>query len=116
MISVIACLTFVSSPASNGEIPSSSSRRPGVLSRSAALSFRPAPRRSEPGQGCLDPPQDLRVGRYPVRGARHPGRGKYLIKAGERLGIPVELSLVGAEHALYDTDQAIRAGQPRRQG
>ena len=41
-------------------------------------------------------------------GARHPGRGKYLIKTGERLGIPVELSLVGAEHALYDTDQAIR--------
>jgi len=46
-------------------------------------------------------------------GARHPGRGKYLIKAGERLGIPVELSLVGAEYALYDTDQAIRAGWPR---
>jgi hypothetical protein len=41
-------------------------------------------------------------------GARHPGRGKYLIKTGERLGIPIELSLVGAEHALYDTDQAIR--------
>ena len=47
-------------------------------------------------------------------GARHPGRGKYLIKTGERLGIPVELSLVGAEHALYDTDQAIRADQGRR--
>jgi len=47
-------------------------------------------------------------------GARHPGRGKYLIKTGERLGIPIELSLVGAEHALYDTDQAIRAGQPWR--
>ena len=47
-------------------------------------------------------------------GARHPGRGKYLIKTGERLGIPVELSLVGAEHALYDTDQAIRGGQPWR--
>ena len=46
-------------------------------------------------------------------GARHPGRGKYLIKTGERLGIPVELTLVGEEHALYDTDQAIRAGQPR---
>jgi hypothetical protein len=45
-------------------------------------------------------------------GARHPGRGKYLIKTGERLGIPVELSLVGAEHALYDTDQAIRTGGP----
>jgi hypothetical protein len=41
-------------------------------------------------------------------GARHPGRGKYLLKTGERLGIPVELSLVGAEYALYDTDQAIR--------
>ena len=47
-------------------------------------------------------------------GARHPGRGKYLIKTGERLGIPVELSLVGDEHTLYDTDQAIRAGHPRR--
>ena len=41
-------------------------------------------------------------------GAKHPGRGKYLIKTGERLGIPVELSLVGAEYDLYDTDQAIR--------
>jgi hypothetical protein len=47
-------------------------------------------------------------------GARHPGRGKYLVKTGERLGIPVELSLVGAEHALYDTDQAIRADEDRR--
>ena len=45
-------------------------------------------------------------------GARHPGRGKYLIKTGERLGIPVELSLVGAEYALYDTDQAVRAARP----
>ncbi|WP_245627964.1 hypothetical protein [Actinomadura oligospora] len=42
--------------------------------------------------------------------ARHPGRGKYLIKTGERLGIPVELSLVGPEIDLYDTDQAIRGG------
>ncbi|HEY7143847.1 MAG TPA: hypothetical protein VH637_06325 [Streptosporangiaceae bacterium] len=45
-------------------------------------------------------------------GARHPGRGKYLIKTGERLGIPVELSLVGAEYDLYDTDQAIRGSHP----
>ena len=45
-------------------------------------------------------------------GAKHPGRGKYLIKTGERLGIPVELSLVGAEYDLYDTDQAIRAATP----
>ncbi|WP_239105241.1 hypothetical protein [Microbispora rosea] len=36
--------------------------------------------------------------------AKHPGRGKYLIKTGERLGIPVELSLVGEEYRLYDTD------------
>jgi hypothetical protein len=41
-------------------------------------------------------------------GARHPGRGKFLIKTGERLGIPVELTLVRAEIPLYDTDQAIR--------
>ena len=36
-------------------------------------------------------------------GAKHPGRGKYLIKTGERLGIPVELSLVGAEHSTSTT-------------
>ncbi len=42
-------------------------------------------------------------------GARHPGRGKFLIKTGERLGIPAELTLVSAEVPLYDTDQAIRA-------
>ena len=48
-------------------------------------------------------------------GARHPGRGKYLIKTGERLGIPVELSLVGAEAPLYDTDQAIRPRAGRRE-
>lgn len=41
-------------------------------------------------------------------GARHPARGKYLIKTGERLGIPVQLTLVGPEAVLYDTDQAIR--------
>ncbi|HET7016043.1 MAG TPA: hypothetical protein VFI65_19125 [Streptosporangiaceae bacterium] len=42
-------------------------------------------------------------------GVSHPGRGKFLIKTGERLGIPVQLTLVGPEHGLYDTDQAIRA-------
>jgi hypothetical protein len=41
-------------------------------------------------------------------GARHPGRGKFLIKTGERLGIPVQLTLVGPEPMLYDTDQAVR--------
>jgi hypothetical protein len=46
-------------------------------------------------------------------GARHPGRGKYLIKTGERLGIPVQLTLVGPETVLYDTDQAIRATHAR---
>src|SRR6266702_2777460 len=42
-------------------------------------------------------------------GARHPGRGKYLIKTGDRLGIPLHLTLVGPKRELYDTDQAIRA-------
>ena len=41
-------------------------------------------------------------------GTRHPGRGKYLIKTGDRLGIPVNMTLVGAEMDLYDTDQAMR--------
>lgn len=44
-------------------------------------------------------------------GAQHPGRGKYLIKTGGRLGIPVELTLTSTERDLYDTDQAIRAQQ-----
>jgi hypothetical protein len=37
-------------------------------------------------------------------GARHPGRGRYLIKTGGRLGIPVELTLTAIERELYDTD------------
>jgi TraG P-loop domain len=41
-------------------------------------------------------------------GAVHPGRGKYLIKTGERPGLPVAMTLVGDEHDLYDTDQKIR--------
>ncbi|MBV9444667.1 MAG: hypothetical protein JO345_02030 [Streptosporangiaceae bacterium] len=44
-------------------------------------------------------------------GARHPGRGRYLIKTGGRMGIPVEITLTPIEKELYDTDQAIRAGQ-----
>jgi hypothetical protein len=46
-------------------------------------------------------------------GARHPGRGKYLIKTGGRLGIPFQVTLVPDEASLYDTDQAIRP-QPGR--
>lgn len=43
-----------------------------------------------------------------VPGARHPGRGRYLIKTGERSGMPVALHLVGNEIHLYDTDAAVR--------
>ncbi|WP_255779589.1 hypothetical protein KZZ52_41690 [Dactylosporangium sp. AC04546] len=45
-----------------------------------------------------------------VPGAAHPGRGKYLLKTGERAGMPVALYLVGDEFALYDTDTAVKAG------
>ncbi|MEU6332785.1 hypothetical protein ABZ851_36895 [Streptomyces sp. NPDC047049] len=38
----------------------------------------------------------------------HPGRGKYLIKCGGRLGIPVEMHLTRREIDLYNTDAAIR--------
>jgi len=41
-------------------------------------------------------------------GARHPGRGKYMIKTGGRLGIPVQMTLTAAELDLYDSDAAIR--------
>ncbi|MGH3545097.1 MAG: hypothetical protein ACRDPW_04145 [Mycobacteriales bacterium] len=43
-----------------------------------------------------------------LAGAAHPGRGKYLIKTGQRLGIPTELTLIGDEPWLYDTDAAVR--------
>jgi hypothetical protein len=43
-------------------------------------------------------------------GALHPGRGKYLIKSGERIGLPVSLRLTQSELALYDTDRAFAAG------
>ncbi len=43
-----------------------------------------------------------------IAGSAHPGRGKYLLKSGERMGLPVQLSLVPAERDLYDTDRAWR--------
>ena len=45
-------------------------------------------------------------------GAQHPGRGKYLIKAGKAIGIPVELTYVGDEADLYNTDDRIRRAPP----
>jgi len=44
-----------------------------------------------------------------VGGALHPGRGKYLIKSGERIGLPVSLRLTPGEQTLYDTDGAFTA-------
>lgn len=42
-----------------------------------------------------------------VASEKHPGRGKYLVKCGQRVGIPVELDYVGDEAALYNTDLAM---------
>lgn len=47
-----------------------------------------------------------------VGGALHPGRGKYLIKSGERIGLPVSLRLTPTERALYDTDPRFAAAPP----
>lgn len=44
-----------------------------------------------------------------VPGHRHPGRGLYLIKAGERAGLPVRMHLNRAELELYNTDTAFHA-------
>ncbi|MEU6965104.1 ATP-binding protein [Streptomyces chrestomyceticus] len=41
-------------------------------------------------------------------GARHPGRGKYLIKIGTRPGIAAALDLTATEQRLYQTDPARR--------
>ena len=45
-------------------------------------------------------------------GARHPGRGKYLIKTGQRVGIPVELEYVADEAVLYNTDSPPPGSSP----
>lgn len=37
-------------------------------------------------------------------GARHPGRGRYLIKTGHRPGLPVSMHLTPIERDLYNTD------------
>ena len=41
-------------------------------------------------------------------GRHHPGRGKYLVKSGQRIGLPVALTLTQTEARLYDTDGAFR--------
>ncbi|MDR2280014.1 MAG: hypothetical protein LBE07_04055, partial [Gordonia sp. (in: high G+C Gram-positive bacteria)] len=41
-----------------------------------------------------------------VPGQRHPGRGKYLIKSGARMGLPVRVELTAKEIEMYDTDDA----------
>src|SRR6476469_4944505 len=38
----------------------------------------------------------------------HPGRGRYLIMSGQRIGLPVGLRLTPTEARLYDTDTAFR--------
>jgi hypothetical protein len=43
-----------------------------------------------------------------VPGQRHPGRGLYLIKAGERAGLPVRMHLHPRELELYNTDAAFQ--------
>jgi hypothetical protein len=45
-------------------------------------------------------------------GGMHPGRGKYLIKSGQRVGLPVALTLTPSEIALHDTDRAFRRDGP----
>lgn len=47
-------------------------------------------------------------------GSLHPGRGKYLIKSGQRIGLPIGLTLTPTEIDLYDTDTAFRTLEPRR--
>lgn len=49
-------------------------------------------------------------------GQQHPGRGKYLIKAGLRSGIPVELEYVADEADVYDTDAAVTANLAPHKG
>jgi hypothetical protein len=47
-------------------------------------------------------------------GNSHPGRGKYLIKSGQRLGLPVALQLTPTEAQLYNTDTAFTSTDTAR--
>jgi len=49
-----------------------------------------------------------------VPGHRHPGRGRYLIKAGERAGLPVRMRLTARELELYNTDAAFQSATRTR--
>lgn len=51
-----------------------------------------------------------------VPGQRHPGRGKYLIKSGSRMGLPVSVDLDPEELRLYNTDKAFAGVGPRTGG
>lgn len=42
------------------------------------------------------------------RSGPHPGRGHYMLKVGDRVGVPVEVTLTAREAELYDTDAAMR--------
>lgn len=45
-----------------------------------------------------------------VPGQHHPGRGRILLKSGERVGLPVAMTLTATERRLYDTDTAWTVG------
>jgi len=47
------------------------------------------------------------------QGARHPGRGNYLIKTGHRPGLPLAMTLTATEERLYDTDARAKRGGGR---
>lgn len=48
-----------------------------------------------------------------LAGAKHPGRGRYLLKPGAAPGIPIQLEYVGDEAILYNTDSRIIEDQVR---
>lgn len=51
-----------------------------------------------------------------VPGQRHPGRGKYLVKSGSRMGLPVHVDLTPEELELYNTDGAFADIAKRKAG
>lgn len=49
-----------------------------------------------------------------VRGAVHPGRGKYMVKVGTKTGLPVSTKLTPTERRLYYTDGAFDSIRDKR--
>jgi type IV secretory pathway VirB4 component len=92
--------------------PADVAKAMGFIDRSGIVVLSGLPRRELDAVGAVvtltEPEKELVASWSAVQrwraGQAHPGRGRYLIKAGSRPGLPVVMGLGPGEARLYDTD------------